>query len=494
MKKWVIQTLACLVCFSAEAKKPPVVSLPKPNIILIMADDLGYECIGANGCEDYKTPVIDKLAAEGVRFDQCFAQPLCTPSRVKIMTGQYNIRNYVGFGRLERSQRSFANQLKEVGYATAIAGKWQLGEEPDAPQHFGFDQACLWKHLSRGKRKGTKTDTRYPNPQLEINGKPVDYNNGEYGPDVCADFICDFIETNTRSATSADSGQAGSGQEAKPFFAYYPMILTHCPFDATSDSDDWDPESPGSKNYKGPGGHDDKQRHFKDMVQYADKLVGKIVTKLEALGIRDNTMIIFVGDNGTDSPIKTSWNGQVIVGGKGSVSNTGTRVPLVINWPAKIAPAVQEKELVDFSDFMPTLCEVAGAPLPEKYPNGGVSLWPVLSGAGTRTKDHVYVWFNHAPKQKKIAWVRNVDFGVLLDRNEQKVTFQKFPSQFSTETVQLVSATERELAVFANLKKIMEDMATIESVYVEVEPKVKKRGKAKKKNGKGKKEEIVGGG
>lgn len=459
MKKLLASLVVLATAFAVNAKPN------KPNIILIMADDLGYECIGANGCEDYQTPVIDKLAAEGVRFDQCFAQPLCTPSRVQIMTGQYNIRNYVGFGRLDRSQRSFANQLKEVGYATAIAGKWQLGEEPDAPQHFGFDQACLWKHLVRGKRKGTKTDTRYPNPQLEINGKPVDYNNGEYGPDVCADFICDFIETN----------------QGKPFFAYYPMILTHCPFDATPDSDDWDPQSPGSESYKGPGGYDDKKRHFKDMVQYADKLVGQIVRKLETLGIRDDTMIIFTGDNGTDSPIKTTWNGQVIVGGKGAVSNTGTRVPLVINWPGQIAPAVQETELVDFSDFLPTLCEVAGAPLPENYPGDGVSLWPVLSGAGKRTKEHVYFWFNHAPKQKKVTWVRNVDFGVLLDRNKQTTTFQKFPGQFSTETAQLDSASERERAVFSNLKKVIEDMATIDTMYIEEPARTKNKGKATQK-------------
>ena len=108
-------------------------------------------------------------------------------------------------GVLERSQRTFANQLKEVGYTTAIVGKWQLGRKTDAPQRFGFDQSCLWQHFRGRVRKGTQFDSRYPNPQLEINGKAVDYKNGEYGPDVCADFICDFIETN----------------KEKPFFVYY---------------------------------------------------------------------------------------------------------------------------------------------------------------------------------------------------------------------------------------------------------------------------------
>ena len=110
----------------------------KPNIILIMADDMGYECVAANGADEYKTPSLDKLAAEGVRFTNAFANPLCTPSRVKIMTGQSNIKNYVQFRILDRDQKTFAHYLKDAGYKTVIAGKWQLGKEKDSAQHFGF--------------------------------------------------------------------------------------------------------------------------------------------------------------------------------------------------------------------------------------------------------------------------------------------------------------------------------------------------------------------
>ena len=408
----------------------------RPNIVLFMVDDMGYECISANGCEDYYTPVIDRLAAEGMRFEQCFANPLCTPSRVKIMTGQYNKRNYTKFGQLDRSQVTFAHQLKKVGYATVIAGKWQLGREPDAPKHFGFDQACLWQHTRGRIRAETDFDSRYPNPRLEINGNEVDYNNGEYGPDVCADFICDFIETN----------------KDKPFLAYYPMILTHCPFDATPDSDDWDPGSPGSVEYKGPGNDDMKKKHFRDMVQYTDKLVGRIVGKLDSLGIRDNTMIIITGDNGTDTPIKTNCGGEVVVGGKGKVANTGTRVPLVINWPGRVRPEVQERELVEFSDIMPTLCEVAGAPLPENYPGDGVSLWPVLSGSGERTKGNIYIWY------KGRVWARNVDIGVHLTIETQQYKYQKFTGHFSTETVGFDSLAENEKAAYTKLKNIIDEM------------------------------------
>ena len=108
------------------------------NVVVIMADDMGYEALSVNGSESCKSPNLDKLAAGGIRFTNGFSNPICTPSRVKIMTGQYNVRNYVKFGLLDRGQTTFAHQLKAAGYKTCIAGKWQLGKEKDAPQHFGF--------------------------------------------------------------------------------------------------------------------------------------------------------------------------------------------------------------------------------------------------------------------------------------------------------------------------------------------------------------------
>ncbi|GIT78178.1 MAG: hypothetical protein Ct9H300mP32_5600 [Verrucomicrobiota bacterium] len=263
-----------------------------------MADDMGYEALSANGSESYKSPNLDKLAAQGIRFTNCFANPICTPSRVKIMTGLYNVRNYVKFGLLDRGQTTFAHQLKSAGYTTCIAGKWQLGMQADSPQHFGFEQSCLWQHTRSGRSKenGKNIDRRFVNPLLEINGKEKDYVNGEYGPQVCTDFICDFIDENRE----------------KPFLVYYPMILTHCPFDPTPDSTDWDPKRLGSTTYKGD--RDDPQRHFRDMVAYADKVVGQIVAQLEKSGVRENTLLIFTGDNGTDKPIVTSWNGTKVVG------------------------------------------------------------------------------------------------------------------------------------------------------------------------------------
>src|SRR3954451_2065621 len=141
-----------------------------------MADDLGYECIGADGGTSYKTPQIDKLARSGIRFEHGYAQPLCTPTRAQIMTGQSNVRNYVRFGYLPPDQTTFANRLRDAGYRTAIAGKWQLGNGLDGPRRFGFDEHCLWQ-LSR-------RPPRYANPGLEINGVERDFSKGEYGPDI----------------------------------------------------------------------------------------------------------------------------------------------------------------------------------------------------------------------------------------------------------------------------------------------------------------------
>lgn len=332
MKKNILTFFAVVAALSIRAAE-------RPNIVLIMADDLGYECISANGANDYLTPNIDRLAAGGIRFKQCFSNPKCTPSRVKIMTGLYGARNYVEFGTLDRSQTTFAHQLKQAGYATAIAGKWQLGRELDAPTHFGFDQACLWQHIRTRTIAGRKGDTRYPNPHLEINGKEVDFNNGEYGPDICAKFICDFIETN----------------KDRPFLAYYPMILPHWPFEATPDSADWDPKSMGGRKPKIPTPK--AKAHFVDMVAYVDKIVGQVVDTLERNGLRENTLIIFTGDNGTEKSITSQWSGRDIHGGKGQATDEGTRVALVFNWPGRIQPEVNQTELVEFSDVLPTLCE-----------------------------------------------------------------------------------------------------------------------------------------
>src|SRR5215204_5276684 len=195
----------------------------KPNVVLILADDFRFECVSANG-RQYPTPHLDRLAQTGMRFQNCHVQPLCTPTRVQLMTAQYNVRNYVEFGYMKPESRTFGNLFKSSGYATCIAGKWQLGEELSLPGRWGFDEHCLWQF--------TRRPERYKNPGLEINGKPIDYSHGEYGPDLVSDYALDFISRN----------------HARPFFLYYPMMLTHEPFLPTPDSPDY---QSGPANRKG---------------------------------------------------------------------------------------------------------------------------------------------------------------------------------------------------------------------------------------------------
>jgi arylsulfatase A len=360
--------IRCFVaCLMATVVAGPIFAAEsRPNIVLIMADDLGYECIGANGGESYATPVLDRMAAEGVRFEHCYAQPLCTPTRVKLMTGISNVRNYVEFGILEKSQTTFAHLLRDGGYATAIVGKWQLGRDASLPAHFGFDEHCLWQLLRR--------PSRYAHPGLEVNGKKVDYRTGEYGPDLVADYACEFIERH----------------KDRPFLLYYPMMLTHSPFVPTPDSPDWNPAVQGAQGERGD------VKYFGDMVAYMDKLIGRVLDQLERSGVRDNTLVLFTGDNGTGRRVVSMMNGRQVEGGKGQMTDAGTRVPLIVEWPGRTPQGRVCRDLVDMSDFLPTLCEAAGVDVPASLAIDGQSFLPQIKGEQGTPRESIYIWYSRS--------------------------------------------------------------------------------------------------
>ncbi len=347
----------------------------RPNIVLVMVDDFGYECVTSNGGQSYQTPQLDRLAASGIRFEHCHVQPLCTPTRVQLMTGKYNVRNYVNFGTLVRRETTFGNLLKQAGYRTGICGKWQLGREVDAPHHFGFEEACLWQH--------TRRPPRYANPGLETNGVASDYSNGEYGPQLVQDFAFDFMTRH----------------KAEPFFLYYPMMLTHNPFQPTPDSPDWDPKAIGEKV-------NDVPKHFADMTTFMDKQVGEIDTKLAELGIRDNTLLLVIGDNGTNRSITSRYNGADYRGGKGTTTQHGTRVPFIASWPASIKAPSVNRDLISSVDFLPTLCELAGVVNVGSV--DGVSFVPQLMGKSGSPRDSIYCWYS--PRQGNDMTVREFAF------------------------------------------------------------------------------------
>ncbi len=334
----------------------------KPNIIVFLADDFGYECVTANGGKSYKTPNLDKLAAGGMRFEHCYVQPLCTPTRVQLMTGRYNVRNYLNFGTLDPRATTFANLLKRLGnYVTCMVGKWQLGQGLDLPKRFGFDEYCLWQH--------TRRPPRYANPGLEINGKENDYKNGEYGPELINKYALDFI---TR-------------KKDEPFLLYYCEMLTHAPFQPTPDSADWDPKLLGEKLTN--------KKHFADNVAYMDKMIGRLITKLDELKIRDNTLFVFVGDNGTGVQIASQLGNRTIQGAKGSTISAGMHVPLIVNWPGTIPASKVSKDLIDSTDFLPTICAAAGVKVPPDLKVDGRSFLAQLKGDKGNPRDWFYCWY-----------------------------------------------------------------------------------------------------
>jgi len=335
-----------------------------PNILLIMADDVGYECFSSYGSKEYSTPRLDALAEEGIRFENCHSTPLCTPSRVNLMSGKSNVFNYIEFGAYPKGEPTFANHFKKHGYATAVAGKWQLLLEDRgiSPKEAGFDTYCLW-NTPRTER------ARYWNPSLEQNGEILELPEGAYGPDICASFLEAFIEEQSQSGT--------------PFLAYYPMILPHNPFPPTPDSLD--------RNSK------DDKANFIDMVNYLDSLVGRLVDAIEESGAKENTLVIFTSDNGTNADLTSMFEGVPLQGGKGYTKDHGTHVPLIVSWPGRIPGRQVNDSLIAFSDFFPTIVDAAGI-APKKISDGdGISFWDQCLGKKGKKREWIYGYYFPRP-------------------------------------------------------------------------------------------------
>ena len=383
-------------------------TLRKPNIILIMADDVSWEAFGCYGAEDYETPELDQLARQGIRFSHCYSTPICTTSRVKIMTGKYNFRNYTHFGYLSPDEKTFGHMLQAAGYKTAIAGKWQLNglyntlpghDDASRPNKAGFDEYMLWQ-LTIGKGNGNdKGGERFWSPPLEHNGKFLtkEMNHLKYGPDLLCDFICDFMERN----------------KEQPFFVYYPMVLVHNPFVPTPDTIG-DQTREHSAN-KAPKEKAKRKENFVAMVNYMDKIVGRIVDKVDEIGQLENTIILFTADNGTNTSITSRWNGRDIKGGKAGMKDMGTHVPLIAYWKGHTPNGVVLDDLIDFTDFYATFAEASQTKLGDDDPTDGQSFLPQLNGQPGTPRN--WVFCHYEPYWKKTAgqFVRNNDYKLYRD-------------------------------------------------------------------------------
>ena len=408
--------LLLVVLFACEKEEK------QPNIVLIMADDMGYECLGVNGSTEYQTPNLDRLAESGVRFTNCYSQPLCTPSRVKIMTGKYNYRNYEDFGYLNPKEKTFGNFLKEAGYNTCITGKWQLNglnrnnpgnQDTDRPHHFGFDEYCLWQlHHTRAEGE------RFANALITQNGKDLPRDPDLYGPQVFADFACDFIERN-----------AGS---EKPFFVYYPMVLVHEPFVPTPDSPEWaDPERRYEKD----------TAYYADMMAYTDKIVGQIENTLKEHGEWENTLFIFTADNGTHPTVISSTTYGKIQGAKGQSINHGNLVPMIVSWPEKIKNSLTTNAVLSFNDFLPTFCEAAGIPA-ENYETDGMNFIPVLTGDQDELNEEIFIHYSPRwGRWEHNRWVMDGEYKLYRDGR----FFNTAEDVLEKHTLENLSETEQKL-------------------------------------------------
>lgn len=364
------------------------------NIILIMADDSHADNYGCYGSTFFSTPRLDALAADGARFTQCYSAPVCTASRVKIMTGRDNIRNYVAFGTLDKSETTIGTMMKNAGYATGVAGKWQLHGGPNgslAPD-CGFDTFCLWNYPGTSR-------SRFWKPSIIRDGKLLKTTEDDYGPEIFTDYIVEFIEAN----------------KDRPFFAYYPMVLVHAPFVRTPDSQ--------------TGEADDEQSqalgHFRDMTAYADKCVGRIIDTLEKSGLRENTVVIYTTDNGTGRSLNYPYKDERRQGEKAYATDGGTHAPLIVNCPGTVPSGTVSDVLVDFSDVMPTLAEISGVALP-KLTLDGRSFWPQCRGEQGNPRKWIYQYYypkftqaaklhGQGIKGNEIVWAQNQQFKLYRD-------------------------------------------------------------------------------
>lgn len=330
----------------------------KPNLVFILQDDLGKEWLDIYGSNLVETPAIDELARTGMKFNNAYSMPQCTPSRVALLTGQYPYRNgwinHYDVPRWGHGVRfdpdkypNFVKLLKNGGYKTCVAGKWQINDfrlEPDIMNDVGFDEYCMWTGSESGNEE--VSGKRYWNPYIHTRdgSKTV---KGSFGEDIFSDFIIDFLTKN----------------RDEPMLVYYPMCLPHLPLTTTPA----EPDAPVEIQHEA-------------MVRYADFILGKLVAALEDLGIRENTFIFWTTDNGTANNIVGSRYGNPVAGGKTYLTQNGINAPFIVNCPGLVPEGVETNALVDFTDILPTFAELANLETDPSQACDGFSFADLITG------------------------------------------------------------------------------------------------------------------
>ena len=435
-------------CASARGRR---VGKKRPNFVFFLIDDLGWTDVGCFGSSFYETPNIDKLAAQGMKFTDAYAAcPVCSPTRGSILAGKYparlGITQWIGGSDqptkykhfLDLEEVTVAEALKDAGYATAFVGKWHLGNKPYYPDKQGFDVNI------GGDSSGAPPSYFYPYKRgnralLEM---PPGGAEGEYLTDRLTDESLKWLDAN----------------RSKPFLLYLSHYAVHTPIQSKQElTEKYKAKAERLPKTEGPkftpvyGRYKTRmvQDHpaFSGMVQSVDESVGRVTAKLEELGVADNTIVIFMSDNGGLStvPREAPTSNLPLRAGKGWLYEGGIREPMIIKWPGVVKAGGVCSEPVTSTDFYPTMLDMAGMRLKHKQHVDGVSLVPLLRGQGRLERKAIYWHYPHyhgsgnrpsgavrAGDYKLIEWYENgaVElYNLREDISEEKDLAKKMPEK-----------------------------------------------------------------
>ncbi|VGO18556.1 sulfatase-like hydrolase/transferase [Pontiella sulfatireligans] len=427
-----LHTFACIIltmsCAVAE----------KPNVVVIMVDDLGAETLGCYGSTSFSTPNLDRLASQGARFENAYGTPSCSPSRAMIVSGLYSNRS----GILERLGAgtpnclpghipTFGDLFQENGYKTGITGKWHIGDfdrYPEHPQSHGFAESFMWAKYYKGVDY-----SNYFNPGVIDHGE-LQVRKGEYGPNLFCDYILNFIEQNKEG----------------PFLAYYPMVLVHKNFHNP-------PEKEGVKHFFPESAGDDNKKYAL-MVSYMDMLVGRILDKLDALGLTDNTLVIFTADNGSPNAILSQLGDLTVRGGKLSLIESGYRIPFIARWPRKI-PVGTRDQFMTLADVFPTLAGLTGLSMTADV--NGMDLSHNFFGKPGEDRDYVYIAWEGG-----FYFVRDKRFRLHEDGKLYDIPVSSNGSRYSEKLSSITEHPEEAQRLQAKLDEFKKIQKTDESYTI----------------------------
>jgi arylsulfatase A-like enzyme len=433
-----VQTTAAssLALAGMGSGRPAGAQSTKPNIVFILADDLGYADVSCYGQRDYTTPNIDRLGAEGLKFTQAYANsPDCSATRTALITGRYQARLPVGLEEpllissskgigLAPSHPTLPSLLKKVGYGTTLVGKWHLGELPDfSPLKSGYDQffgilGCCADYFNHGAEASQAYVLPFPGLAYQLYEQEVPVERHGYMTNLLGDRAVQTVE--------------GYAKAKEPFLLSLHFTAPHWPWEGPHDEAE-------SKRIRSTLDHDGgSQKTYAAMVQSLDDNIGRVLQTLDASGLASNTIIIFTSDNGGER-FSNVWP---FSGMKFELLEGGIRIPAIVRWPGRIAPGAVSEQVMITMDWMPTLLAAVGASPDAAYPSDGEDLGQVLTG-GTGVHPRKLCWRHKAGSQRAIRGG---------DRKYLRIAGNEFLFDVVRDPRERANLKDREKDVFDRLK------------------------------------------